>query len=328
MIRVLQSFPRSGRQTNPYLTQLVSSLPEDVSILGWSWRAALLGRYDILHVHWPELLFRRTGRIRSYAHRLLFAGLMLRITVTRTAIVRTAHNLLPHERGGPVERWLLRWCDRRTTLWIALNQSTELPPGRPSVVIPHGHYRDWYSGLASPRPVPGRLVYFGIVRTYKGVLDLITVFGEMSEPGLSLRILGRPHPEELRHITERACIDDPRVSAELRFIADDELAREVGESELVVLPYTEMHNSGSLLLALSLDRPVLVPETPVTSALSVEVGPGWVITYRGSLRPKTLAAARASAVRSERSARPDLSAREWPALGVQLRQTYLAALQR
>lgn len=325
MIAVLQSFPRPGPQTNPYLTQLVESLPRDVSTLHWSWRTALLGRYDVLHVHWPELLFRREQRIRTYAHRSLYVLLMVRIALTRIVIVRTVHNVSPHEHGGRLERLLLRWCDRQTALWIALNSSTELPVGRPSMVIPIGHYRDLYRGISLPRPVPGRLLYFGLVRRYKGVLDLLAAFRGMPEPELTLRILGRPNSEPLRAAIETACSQDPRTSAELRHVEDEFLARDIGEAELVVLPYTRMHNSSAVLLALSLDRPVLAPRTPTTAALADEVGPGWLLTYPGELDAPTLRDGLQRARSDQRPSHPDLTARDWPALGEQHRIAYLAA---
>ncbi|MGI8627716.1 MAG: hypothetical protein ACR2J5_14295 [Geodermatophilaceae bacterium] len=325
MITVLQSFPRPGPQTNPYLTQLVASLPDDVVTLNWSWRTALLGRYDILHVHWPELLFRREQRIRTYAHRVMYLLLMVRVALTRIVIVRTVHNLSPHEEGGMFERMLLKCCDGQTALWIALNSSTELPVGRPSTVIPIGHYRDIYRDVSLPRPIPGRLLYFGLVRPYKGVLALISAFGGMDEPMLTLRILGRPNSEGLRAAIETACSQDPRTSAELRHVEDEYLAREIGESELVVLPYTRMHNSAAVLLALSLDRPVLAPHTPTTAALAEEVGPGWLLTYRGELDAATLRDGLARARSGRGSVRPDLTARDWPGLGAQHRSAFLAA---
>lgn len=328
MIRVLQSFPRPGKQTNPYLIQMLNSIPSDVLVLHWSWRTALLGRYDILHMHWPELLLRRRGRLRSLAHRCLFALLMLRIGSSRIAIVRTAHNLAPHETGGRIETALLAWCDRLTARWIVLNEETGLPAGRQSVLIPHGHYRDWYVDAEVPPPVPGRLSYFGIVRAYKGVLDLVEAFQALPGDDLTLRLLGRPHPESLRETIAGACELDHRIEAALRFIEDDELVWAIGQSELIVLPYKNMHNSGSLLLALSLGRPVLVPNTPLTRALAEEVGPRWVLTYPGPLTAAALATARDALDPLERSSRPNLSRREWPALGVALRAVYRDARER
>ncbi len=325
MITVLQSFPIPAPQTNPYLTQLVTSLPRDVRALGWSWRVALFGRYDVLHLHWPELLFRRDDRLRTLAHRTLFGLLMLRISMTRIAIIRTVHNPTPHEAGGRLENILLRWCDHQTDLWIALNHTTELSRRRRSRVIPHGHYRDLYREVRLPQSMHGRLLFFGLVRQYKGILRLVTAFGRLSQPELSLRILGRPNSEQLRMAIEAACRADPRISAELRYVEDQVLVRDIGEAELVVLPYTEMHNSGALLLALSLDRPVLAPHTPATALLAEEIGPGWLLTYPGELDASVLRDGLSRLRSTQPAAPPDLTSRDWPGLGAQHRDAYFQA---
>ncbi len=56
----------------------------------------------------------------------------------------------------------------------------------------------------------------------------------------------------------------------------------------MVLPYREMHNSGAALTALSLNRPVLVPDNEVNRELAEEVGPGWVFRYDGELTGRHL----------------------------------------
>ena len=86
-------------------------------------------------------------------------------------------------------------------------------------------------------------------------------------------------------------------------------------SELIVLPYEFMHNSGAALAALSLNRPVLVPDVPVNRRLAAEVGTGWVHFFTGTLDASDLEAA----VLHHRScppvADPDLSARSWQTTG-------------
>ena len=48
--------PPDGR--TKYVDQIVDGAAPDVRIRYFSWRAALLGRYDVFHVHWPELMIR------------------------------------------------------------------------------------------------------------------------------------------------------------------------------------------------------------------------------------------------------------------------------
>ncbi len=57
-LRVLQSFKEPGPYTNPYVVMLREALTATpgLEVLTFSWRTALLGRYDVFHVHWPETI--------------------------------------------------------------------------------------------------------------------------------------------------------------------------------------------------------------------------------------------------------------------------------
>jgi beta-1,4-mannosyltransferase len=314
-VRVLTSHREPRPTTNPYITMLTEALRRTpgVEVVTFSARAALLGRYSVVHLHWPETILglggrRFTGRLVRW---VLAALLLVRLTIARTPVVRTVHNVgLPTDASG-AQRLLLRWFDRLTTHRIVLNDRTECPG--PSTTIPHGHYRDWYTG---PRfaTVPGRLQYVGLVRRYKGVEGLVEAFRSVADDSLTLDIAGAASSSELVVTVSALAYDDPRVSLRFDYLSDDELVAAVTAAELVVLPYRFMHNSGTVLAALSLDRPVLVPDTPVNADLAAEVGPGWIHTFTGDLTGEAIEAALAAA-REPRAASPDLSAREWDDAG-------------
>ena len=313
-MRVLQSFPEGRATTNPYLVQLDRGLREHLQVDGFSWWRALTAQYDVFHVHWPEILLQGRTPTRALARRLLFAILLTRLRLRHTAVVRTLHNLRSHEEKSPTDRRLLRAFDRHTTLWIRLNPFTPLPAGALERTIAHGEYRGWYAGHACPPTIPGRLLYFGLIRPYKGIDTLIESFTaqtDAAESSATLRIVGQPHTPELARTLGALAAGDPRIEFRLGYASDETLAHEIGEAELVVLPYQEMHNSGAALLALSLDRPILVPHNAVTEALANEVGSDWVLTYPGALSPQALTDALAAARFLRPTARPDLSARTW-----------------
>jgi GT2 family glycosyltransferase len=325
-VRVLQSFPAPRPTTNPYLVQLLGSLPEGFEVSTFTWRRALIGQVDVFHVHWPERLLRGSTSLRTVARQLITLAVLLRFRLTGTAIVRTAHNERPHEQGGWRERTLLRMIDRATRVTVRLSGPA---PADPSVVlVPHGHYRDWHPPVDASLGQPGALLFFGLVRPYKGVLRLLAAFQQLPGNSLRLRVVGAASDPVLAAEVRAAAARDPRVSCRLCHVDDEELRREVATAELVVLPYTEMGNSGAALLALSLDRPVLVPASAATEELNEEVGPGWVFTYDGPLDSDVLAAALDKLHRSaaSRSARPDLSARDWPTAGRRHAEAYRRAV--
>ncbi|KGH43994.1 glycosyl transferase [Modestobacter caceresii] len=316
---VLQSFPTPRPTTNPYLVLLAASITAQpgARLRTFSWRRALLSRYDVFHVHWPEILVSGHSPLKKAVRQLLFVLLLLRLRLLRTPLVRTLHNLHLPEGISRREVVLLRLAECWTTLWIKLNATTPAPPGASSVTIVHGHYRDWFLRHPEPAPEPGHLAFVGLVRRYKGVTGLLDAFVETAtgQPGWTLRVAGRPSSDELADELHEAAAADPRVSLHLEFLDDAELVREIGRAELVVLPYREMHNSGGALAALSLDRPVLVPDNEVNRLLADEVGPGWVFRYDGPLTGEDLVAAVTARRAGGAAARPDLGAREWSAAG-------------
>ncbi|WP_456818571.1 glycosyltransferase [Cellulomonas sp. URHB0016] len=324
--RVLQSFAEPGPTTNPHLVLLLRALRRSTVVETFSWRRALLSRYDVLHVHWPEVVVTKTTPMRTLAAAGLLAATLVRCRLRRTAVVRSAHNVAPHEQLPRVTRAVLRLCDRSTTWWIRLNPTTPLPPGARATTIPLGDYGDWYAAHPEPSPVPGRLVHVGIVRPYKGVLDLVAAFREVDDESVSLRIAGRPGSPATATEVAGAAAGDARVSVALRHLDDAELVAEVGAGQLVVLPYRNMHNSGALLLALTLGRPVLVPANAVTDALADEVGPWWVQRYAGALTGTVLTSA-LTAVAGPPPAPPDLSGRDWAVLAERHLEVYADAVR-
>lgn len=267
--------------TTRYVDQLVSSTPE-TEFLFFRWRTALFGRYDVLHVHWPELMIRAGRPRKAWLRRRALDLLLLRARAAGTPVVRTVHNERPHEIGSAAETRSLARFDRATTVAIVLNRAGTLRTDIRTVHIPHGHYRDHLRPSPLTSAARGRVLYFGLIRPYKGVEELVTVFSDVRGDDVELRIVGRPQAA-LRESMERAVSSSDRVSGRLEFVSDTDLADEVAASSLVVLPYRDMHNSGAVLVALSLNRPVLIPDTPTTAELADEVGHEWIRRYTGPL---------------------------------------------
>ncbi|MEW2012571.1 MULTISPECIES: glycosyltransferase family 4 protein [Microbacterium] len=315
-IRVLETFGVPKPTTNPYISQLHTSLraTDDLEVLTFDYRTALLGRYDVVHAHWPELMVDGHRAIGRWSRRALAALTVLRWRITRTPVVRTVHNL---ERPQGISRFdhaVLSGIDAATTLDIALNDRTPLREGVPQTVIPHGHYRDWFAAHPDPAAVPGRVAYVGLIRRYKGVEDLIDAFTQWDEPSVSLHIAGRPTSPDLAAALQTAAASDGRISIDPRFLDDADFVSSIRSAELIVLPYRHMHNSGTALAALSLDRPVLVPDNAVNRALAKECGPRWVHLFQDSITAADIE--RAWKESRSVSGAPDLSRREWAAAGV------------
>lgn len=325
-LRVLEVVrPPDG--TTRYIDQVVGFADDDIWFSYISPGHMLRGDQDVVHFHWPEMIVRHRLRavesMKSALLRLWIRSLRRR----RIAIVRTLHNLHPHEDQRPAVRRALTDLDRATDLFVAINPTTPLPDG--GVRIPHGHYRDRFALMPRSEPRAGRILYAGMIRPYKGVEGLLSSFEALDDPSLTLRIVGRPTADLREAIEGAVARRSDRVSARLDFVPDDDFVAEISAAELVCLPYRELHNSGMVLVALSLGRPVLVPETESMRALAEEVGPGWVLTFRGGeLRPEDLVAALAATRDGARQEAPRLDDRDWQQVGARYSAAFRSARER
>ncbi|GAA4694274.1 GDP-mannose--glycolipid 4-beta-D-mannosyltransferase [Promicromonospora umidemergens] len=321
-IRVLHVLP-APNGTTQYVDHMIGAAPPETAVLTFSWPRALLGAYDVLHVHWPELLVRQRTPVGRFIKVALAYTLLLRLELTETPVVRTVHDVAPQESGDRLAKSFLDRLDRRTALWIRLDATTPLPPGVRAATIPHGHYRSVFPPDPRTRAEPGRLLLFGRIRRNKGIERLLDVFRAVNDPVMRLTVVGRCQDVALADHIEAVAAADDRIEARLESVPDDVLARAVRRAELVVLPYQDTYDVGAALLALSLDRPVLVTRSAAADALAHEVGEGWVFMFDRVLQPADLLRATAVArMTRERGTRPHLDERDWERVGRRHAEVY------
>lgn len=316
-VTVLEAIRPPRPTTNPYIVQLARSLEkhDGVEMKYFSFREAIFGRYDVFHVHWPELLMSGRTRAGRVARRAATAAFLARLRLTSTPVVRTWHNLERPAGLGRVDHLLLDQVDRLTRLRITLNPVSPVPPGSAAVTILHGDYQDWYGKYPHEQDRPGRLVYVGLIRRYKGVERLVEEFSRMRTPDVTLHVAGNPSTPEIADHLRHVADSNSNITLRLAFLDDSEFVSAVTSGRAVVLPYRHMHNSGTVLAALSLGRPVLVPDNDVNRALSAEVGPGWIHTYTGELAADDLDRLAQAVAEALPPGAPDLSQRSWDNVG-------------
>ena len=321
---------------NPYTRLLYESVErEGVAVHEFELSNALRGGYDLWHLHWPDDFLSYPSPVTAAVY---VGALLLLVTIARqrgTRIVWTIHDLGPHDSSHPwLERlfwwWFLPMVDGYITLSEHAREAAleRFPTLRtvPGAVVPHGHYRSAYPEPEPQSParaeldLPGEApvaVYVGRVRPYKNVGQLIRAFRDLSDEHARLLVAGNPSSTAIEEDVRAEARGDDRIGLDLRFVPEEEIPSIVGAADLVVLPYEDILHSGSALLALSFDRPVLVPDRGAMSELQEQVGTEWVFTYEAPLTADTLAAALAEARTEERAARAPLGDLEWDVLGRQ-----------
>jgi glycosyltransferase involved in cell wall biosynthesis len=239
------------------------------------WLRAHAQDFDALHVHWPEWLWRPSGRssIRWIAGLVRYLALARRLGLLR---IWTVHNLLPHECQLPdvPGLWLvarevdLFVChshdsERRVRQWLRPRASAR------TIVMPLGNY----DGAMPPPAVtpdlrsrfglPAKTALVGVVgqlRRYKGIetaLDAIASLGDEAH----LVIAGRP-VGDMSWLLDRAAAMRSSVTVIDRALSDQELSDLVSLLDVVWLPYRRITGSSALLLALTAGVPTVASDLP------------------------------------------------------------------
>jgi len=216
-------------------------------------------------------------------------------------VVWTPHNLNAHDRPSqpslekPYWRLLPRYIDGILSLTHSgvelLKQKYPALRDVPAFVTPHPHYQGAYPAAvdrSSARaelgiPESARVLAFvGNVRPYKNVPALIRAFSELQRDDAILIVAGKQN-RAARQAIDEVTGSDQRVRIFDGFIPDDRLQYFLAAADLIALPFRDVLNSGSVVLALSFARPVLVPRTETFAELARTVGSEWVMIYDGEI---------------------------------------------
>jgi glycosyltransferase involved in cell wall biosynthesis len=242
---------------------------------------------DVVHVQWlprPELDLR-----------------WLRSVADDRPVVFTAHDVLPRRRRAlPVWPDVLETAERVVVhSQRAVEQLVELGLAREKIArIPH----PVFEGEQLPAPKGRTLLFFGLIREYKGLDVLLEALPEI--PDAQLVVAGDP----LDPVPPSA---DPRVEWHLRFIQPDEIRGLMSRAAAVVLPYKELDSSGVLATAIGYGRPVVVTDVGSLGEIVRDFKAGEVVPVDDPialaeacerlLEPKALAAAARGAKRAAKA---------------------------
>jgi len=232
---------------------------------------------DILHLHWLRPYARDSNLASAFLYR---AKMLLDLSLVRLLgprLVWTIHNLKPHESKWPrLDHWLRRVLLRLTDKAIVHSHGAQVEVCREYgcssnklAVIPHGHYRDFYGppiDRSRARELLGlpqdkrAILFFGMIRPYKGVESLLETWGALHGDAMLL-IAGRPADESMRDEIVKLGTQ-PNVRLMLRRIEDEEIPVLFSAADIAVFPFADVLTSGSVALAMSYDLPVIAPRLP------------------------------------------------------------------
>jgi len=308
-MRVLARPAYKSLRSNPYTSIIYREVAKaGIRVVEYGPVLASLGHWDIIHVHWPESVFNHTlVEAIPTTEWLLFAIRQARRRGGK--LLWTIHNLRAHERRHPVieERFWSRFVRELDGVVALTAPGLEAARSRfpelarvPSWLVPHPHYRGQYPDLLSRRqarehleiPANARvLLTFGRMYEYKDVPALIRAVRAAPSERWIVLVVGLPRTAEIAEDLRRQADGDPRFRFYLRYVPSEEVQLFFRAADLVVEPYREILNSGTALLALSFDRPVLIPDRGAAVALDLDHGRQWVHSFSGILSAEVLASA-------------------------------------
>lgn len=272
-----------------YLGELTPSHSLNQLLLPVEVIARSRGGLDVVHLHWV-FGFRLPGRDRFRAVGLLsqawFHMFLRAVRASGVQLVWTAHNVLPHQPVFWDEVGSRRALVEAADLVIAHTPSTldSLDVldmhARATAVVPHGPLA---TRVDSPRRLdtaasqPLTLLFVGSVAEYKGVEDLVSAFGSLSDKNARLIVAGRcTEPDLARRLRAAAQAQGDRIDLRLERMSDAELDDVLYEADVLVLPYREVTTSGVAVLGLEAGLPLVVPDLPGLD----ELPPVGVFRYR------------------------------------------------
>lgn len=197
-------------------------------------------------------------------------------------ICMIVHNAYDHEAVSWKDRlttWQLSAADLFVTHNLALAEDIGARfPGTPVQVFPHPVFDDVPTAKGDlPRRSNLELLFFGLVRPYKGLDILLDAMQILKKSGVSLTIAGE-FWQDLEETKARIHDLSPRNSVELiaRYVDEIEMAELFHRADAVVLPYREISGSGVVALAFHYRKAVIASDLPGFAEIVRDGETGWL----------------------------------------------------
>ena len=185
------------------------------------------------------------------------------------------HNLVPHEKRAG-DKLLTNYFVQQMDGFIAMSQSViddiyKFNTSKPKVLSPHPLY-DNFGKIKTRKEALKALnlddqynymLFFGIVRKYKGLDILLKAFADkrLNNGQLKLIVAGEFYEEDTEYINllKQHNLMDAIIMTK-SFVPDDEVANYFCAADIVVQPYKTATQSGVTQIAYHFNKPMLVTD--------------------------------------------------------------------
>ena len=187
-------------------------------------------------------------------------------------VISILDNVIPHEPrffDTPLTKYFLTGSTGSVTLCEAVSEDLlKIKPDADFAVIQHPLYSHF--GLKKDRTEAEQelglksgkknILFFGLIRKYKGLDILLEAFGKLSEE-YQLIIAGEPYGsfDPYQQIIDRIPGKD-RIYSNLKYIKDSEVSKYFSAADLAVLPYRSATQRGISSVSYHFEVPMIVTD--------------------------------------------------------------------
>lgn len=291
--------PLDQNENNPYQKQLIKSLLDlDIQVDGskpssFFLLSAIRSKVDVVHLHWLHSYFVKSSFIKSFVSAFIFILELLILKLLGVKIVWTVHNLKNHENKYlmldyfctsvviKISHALLAHCEVAKKEIIKLYNLENCD--EKIFVVPHGNYIGCYPNTVTQIDAKQKLnlesskivfLFFGLIRPYKGVLELIDAFNQLNVNEAHLLIVGKiwNNSFEEKTLIEQKVVDCHNIQFIPGFVQNDTIQLYLNASDVVVFPYRDILTSGAVMLATSFGRACIAPKIGCIPEVLDDVG--------------------------------------------------------
>lgn len=238
---------------------------------------------EIIYFDWVHSYIIGRTFLRSLVKSLFFVSEILYLCfLRRIPIIHTLHNIQNHGGywlvwEGIIYGFFLRRCTKirvysETVRQEAIKKFSILASA--IHIIPDIPYHYYYPNNVSVTESRSHFninandfvfLFFGKIKVYKGLENLIRAFKTTEKSGASLLIAGACSDKDYLAYLKKLTGNCSKIIWHDRFIPKDEVQYFFNAANVVVLPFTKIDHSGSIDLAMSFHKPVITLKTGSTS---------------------------------------------------------------
>ena len=253
-----------------YVTQDDEAVPvESTSLLDTANPFSYIKTYKAIKEWGPDVLIVRYW-MSWFAPSL---GYITRRMKKHCKVISILDNVIPHEPhffDAPLTKYFLKGSTGSVTLCEAVSKDLlKLSPDKKYTVIQHPLYSHFGQKLQREEAErklglePGKknLLFFGLIRAYKGLDILLEAFGKLPDD-YQLIIAGEPYGsfDKYQEIIDSLPNKD-RIRMNLKYIKDSEVKDYFSAADLAVLPYRSATQSGISSVSYHFEVPMIVTDT-------------------------------------------------------------------